>query len=69
MIGLASQLDGFYKFHASSITPTNVPSSSISKSCNFSVSCNSNNVIPNKAIWHFTLGHLSHQRLNMMSSL
>jgi len=53
MSGLASQLDGLYKFHASSITPTNIHSSSISKSCNLSVPRNSSNVIPNKVIWHF----------------
>jgi hypothetical protein len=64
MIGLASQQDGLYKFHASSVSANKVQDSLA-----LSVSCNSSIVIPNKAIWHFRLGHLSHQRLNMMSSL
>jgi len=68
-IGLANQQDGLYKFHASSLSPNKVASSLNSSVCNIPVSCNSSNVIPNKAIWHFRLGHLSHQRLNMMSSL
>jgi len=50
MIGLASQLDGLYKFHALSVSHNNVPCSSISNSCNIYVSSNSSHVIPNKAI-------------------
>jgi len=62
MIGLASQMDGLYKFHASSFNFATFLSSQANKSCNFSssVSCNSSSVIPNKSIWHFRLGHLSH---------
>ena len=69
MIGLASQQDGLYKFHDSSISTNKVQSSLASSACTIPVSCNSSTVIPNKAIWHFRLWHLSHQRLNMMSSL
>jgi hypothetical protein len=64
MIGLASQQDGLYKFHASSVSANKVQASLA-----LSVSCTPSTIIPNKAIWHFRLGHLSHQRLNMMSSL
>ena len=45
MIGLASHQDGLYKFHASSVSTNKVPDSLA-----LSVSCNSSNVIPNKAI-------------------
>jgi len=69
MIGLASQQDGLYKFHASSVSTNKVQSSLASSICNILISCNSSIGIPNKAIWHFRLGHLSHPRLNMMSSL
>lgn len=73
MIGLANQQDGLYKFHASSVSTNKVQDSlALSVSCsssNLPVSCNSSTIMPNKVIWHFRLGHLSHQRLNMMSSL
>ena len=73
MIGMASQQDGLYKFHSSFVSPNKMQSSLVSfVSCNSSnnvVPCNSNTIIPNKAIWHFRPGHLSHQRLNTMSSL
>jgi len=50
MIGLASQQDGLYKFHDSSVSPNKVQTSLASRFCNIHVSCNSSNVIPNKAI-------------------
>ena len=69
MIGLANQQGGLYKFHASSVSPNKVPTSLVSSACNVPATCNSSTIIPNKAFWHFRLGHLSHQRLNMMASL
>jgi hypothetical protein len=50
---------------------TLVSSSLSNKICNSIVnsSCNSDNIVPSDALWHFKLGHLSHSRLLTMSSL
>jgi hypothetical protein len=71
MIGLASQQDGLYKFHVSNLASFDSVSSKINVPCTSisSVTCNSSISIPVQALWHFRLGHLSHQRLNKMSSL
>jgi len=63
IIGLAKQVDGLYKFHVPPLVFVNVVSSSIKDHCNnsSSISCSTSNSIPIKAIWHFILGHLSHQ--------
>ena len=70
MIGLASQQDGLYKFHVSNLASVNSISSKINVPCTISaITCNSNTSIPIKALWHFRLGHLSHQRMDKVSSL
>lgn len=71
MIGLASQQDGLYKFSSSNLVSINSVSNSINVPCTSvsSVACNSSHFIPVKALWHFRLGHLSHQRMDKMSSL
>ena len=71
MIGLASQQDGLYKFHISNLASINSISSTINVPCTSfpSINCNSSHSIPVKALWHFRLGHLSHQRMDKMSSL
>jgi hypothetical protein len=74
MIGLGEPHDGLYKLKL----PTNFPPYvSVSKSshCNKSInkasvsSIDSNISIPLSALWHFKLGHLSHQRLSHMNKL
>jgi len=71
MIGLASEQDGLYKFHSSNLASINFISSTIYVPCTSvsTVTCNSSHSIPVKALWHFRLGHLSHQRMDKMSSL
>jgi len=71
IIGLASQQDGLYKFHSSNLASINSISSTINVPCTSvsSVTCNLSHSIPVKALWHFRLGHLSHQRMNKMSYL
>jgi hypothetical protein len=71
MIGLGENLNGLYRLvvSADSFKP-----SSHSFNKNLSVSCNnvsqsSFNVIPASALWHYRLGHLSHQRLSHMHSM
>lgn len=71
MIGLANQVDSLYKY----IPPPSVGhrnfTSSFNKACNFSFQsiCNSSTSIPVTALWHFRLGHLSHQRMTKMFQL
>jgi len=69
MIGLASQQDGLYKFHSSNLASINSISSTINVPCTSvsTVTCNSSHYIHVKALWHFRLGHLSHQRMDKMS--
>jgi len=68
MIGLGENLNGLYRLVVSA---NSFKSSSHSFNKNLFVSCNNVsqsyfNVIPNSAIWHYRLGHLSHQRLSHM---
>jgi len=72
MIGLAKQMDGLYKFYpsckSSNIESLVLPNSS----CNAILPSHCNKTgqfVPDVALWHFRLGHLSHQRLHMMSLL
>jgi len=71
IIGLASQQDGLYKFYSSNLASINSISSTINVPCTSvsTITCNSSHSIPVKALWHFRLGHLSHQRMDKMSSL
>jgi len=72
MIGLDKQVDGLYKFYPS-CKSSNLESSSVSSSsCNVVLpsTCNKfDQFVPNDALWHFRLGHLSNQRLHKMSLL
>jgi transposase InsO family protein len=74
MIGLGEPHDGLYKLKLPTKFP---PYVSVSKSshCNKSInkasvsSIDSTFSIPLSALWHFKLGHLSHQRLSHMNKL
>ena len=76
MIGLADKCDGLYKLRVPPSAFTHQPSVSVVSHCsippnNDSKSVNSSSVsfIPESALWHFRLGHLSNQRLTNMHSL
>jgi hypothetical protein len=62
MIGLAEKKDGLYylaQTHQAASSPLNISTHSIS----------ANNVhLPNSALWHFRLGHLSNSRLALLQS-
>ncbi|XP_058784549.1 uncharacterized protein LOC131659361 [Vicia villosa] len=77
MIGLASAVGGLYRLvntsdssagdilpSQSSLIPYNHHNLSLPQG-----NVNNCKVIPNQAIWHFRLGHLSHERLSKMSQL
>jgi len=72
MIGLDKKMDGLYKFYPS-CKSSNFESSYVSSSsCNVVLPsiCNKfDQFVPNDALWHFRLSHLSHQRLHKMSLL
>jgi len=71
MIGLAKQVNGLYHYSPPAPASNLVSSFSSNKVCNSinSSSCNSYNIVPSDALWHFRLGHVSHSRLHTMSSL
>ena len=71
MIGLAKQLNGLYHYSPPAPASNLFSSFSSNKVCNSinSSSCNSENIVPSDALWHFRLGHLSHSRLLNMSTL
>jgi len=75
MIGLGEPHDGLYKLKLSTTFPPYVSLDSQFPHCNKSVykvsvsSLDSNSSIPLSALWHFKLGHLSHQRLYHMHKL
>jgi len=72
MIGLSENVNGLYRlvvhvdfFKLSSFTSFN---KNVYISCN-NISKPDSIVIPSLALWHFRLGHISHQRLSHMQSL
>jgi hypothetical protein len=76
MIGLADLHGGLYKLRISPSTFNLQPSVSLVSHCNishkksFESFINSSIThIPDSALWHFRLGHLSNQRLSKMHSL
>ena len=71
MIGLANQVNGLYHYSPPTSASHLVSSFSSYKVCNSidSSTCNSDNIVPSDALWHFRLGHVSHSRLHTMSSL
>ncbi|XP_058762417.1 uncharacterized protein LOC131635789 [Vicia villosa] len=77
MIGLARKFEGLYRlmtdagcltepFSSSQITSS---STSLCNTPHSSISMNNCKVIPKQAIWHFRLGHLSHDRLSQMAHM
>jgi len=72
MIGLAKQMDGLCKFYPS-CKSSHIESLVLqNSSCNAILPSHCNKTsqfVPDTALWHFRLGHLSHQRLHMMSLL
>lgn len=77
MIGLGEKLNGLYKLVVNASASNHPPSSSFNEVshtlCNSTSSSisyvNVSNVIPTSVLWHFRLGHLSHQRLAQMHTL
>jgi hypothetical protein len=71
MIGLARQVHGLYRYSPAPDACSSNFMLSRNKACisSFSVDCHSSNCIPASALWHFKLGHLSHQRMTKMSDL
>jgi len=71
-IGFAKQMNGLYKYLPPAAPPPLVSSLSFNKSCNsttIQTVCNSSQFILSDALWHFRFGHLSHARLQNMTSL
>ena len=75
MIGLGEPHDGLYKLQLPTTFPPYVSLASKSLHCNKSINkvsistLDSTTSIPLSALWHFKLGHLSHQRLYHMHKL
>lgn len=72
MIGPANQVEGLYRLRTDiDFIPAKTSISSISSSKPHVETSIPNNckMIPKQALWHFRLGHLSHDRLSKMAEM